>query len=468
VINSFSPVVNFRCSFHRMAKLGKIVVAPEKGTPIKKDKNTFKKKRDPQINTIKKAITSGEVATELKNRKAEQNSRTLYVKFTDEGLPASVDDIKGLHPDIKYVRTPKPAQTDKTKFKYAYVEFASEADCESAKTKLATTRFQEKELYVDYVGEKSKNFAANAKEKSDILLINDKRLYVTGLPQGINKELFRKMFPKCSSVTLPKRKKSTGGLGFVQFSTVGDAKAAFDAADKIELNGHKLRVAYAKMNKDEMAKRKAINEELSKLTPAQRAARLKEMREEKERSRAVNEELRKMTPEQRAAKLEELNEARTKRKQEKRKAKKEKRKLAEGEAAEVEESPSKAKKAKLAKSEEDEEVKFKGKDGQGEEEEESNDEALEDTMEEANEEESDEEEDNDDDDDDDDDDDNDEHGEEVEENDDDEDDDDDAEEAGEEQSGEEDNDEDDNDEEDDDEDDDDESDESEPVKKKKA
>merc|ERR550532_262753 len=50
------------------------------------------------------AIGSGDLAKDEVQRKKDQDSRTLYIRFGDkESLPTS-DEIKALHSDIKFVR----------------------------------------------------------------------------------------------------------------------------------------------------------------------------------------------------------------------------------------------------------------------------------------------------------------------------------------------------------------------------
>ena len=142
------------------------------------------------------------------------------------------------------MRTPRVKQRSgdtKEGISYAFVEFGSEADCKAAKTKLGTTQFQGSELYVDFVGAKSKKMAGGAgKDKSQF---NPTRLFVSGLAPGVTKTNLKEMFPKSASADIPQssRKKGTS-YGFVQFSTPSDAKSAFDAAQSLEISGHPITV----------------------------------------------------------------------------------------------------------------------------------------------------------------------------------------------------------------------------------
>ena len=148
------------------------------------------------------------------------------------------------------MRTPRTASKKKDSgiaFHYAFVEFSTEAECEKAKNKLATSRFQGNELFVDFVGAKSKKQLS----KPDPKRLNPTRLFVCGLAPGVTKTALKEMFPKCSSAEIPERSKRKGtSFGFVQFSSPADAKAAFDASQGLSLNGFNITVLFAKITDD--------------------------------------------------------------------------------------------------------------------------------------------------------------------------------------------------------------------------
>jgi len=209
---------------------------------------------------VRQSISNGELIKDEVMRLSQRDSRSLYIRFTSTNLPTSSEEIKKLHPEIKFVRTPRVKQNgDKIGFGYAFVEFGSEADCKAAKTKLGTTQFKGSELYVDFVGEKSKKMKGGAvKDKASF---NPTRLFVSGLVSGVTKTNLKEMFPKSASADIPissrKSKKATS-YGFVQFSSPSDAKAAFDAAQNLEISGHPITVLFAKRTeqKDEVVKKK--------------------------------------------------------------------------------------------------------------------------------------------------------------------------------------------------------------------
>merc|ERR1712013_512993 len=196
------------------------------------------------------AIGSGDLAKDEVQRKKEQDTRTLYIRFGDkDSLPTSADEIKALHSDIKFVRTPRKAVKSTNDIRYAFVEFENSDECKAARGKLATTQFKGKELIVDFVGEASKNKSQKVKSEDKApSRLNPTRLFICGLAPGVSKTNLKEMFPKASHADIPANSKKKGtSYGFVQFSSPGDAKAAFDAAKGLSIGGHKITVLFAKI-----------------------------------------------------------------------------------------------------------------------------------------------------------------------------------------------------------------------------
>merc|ERR1719422_2720833 len=156
------------------------------------------------------------------------------------------------------------AGKDKNGISYAFIEFGDQEECKSAKNKLATTQFKGKEVYVDFVGENSKAKKKSGKQKGGL---NPTRLFVCGLAKGVNKTNLKEMFPKAAHADIPQRSKKKGTtFGFVQFSTPADAKAAFDAAQDLSINNHKITVLFAKESetrKKKEAEKRKVNDETS-------------------------------------------------------------------------------------------------------------------------------------------------------------------------------------------------------------
>merc|ERR1719470_521982 len=315
------------------------------------------------------AIASGDVMKDEVTRKTEQDARTLYIRFGEKQQPKTAEEIKELHSDIKFVRTPRTSSKQKGGIGYAFIEFGDLEECKAAKNKLATTQFKGNEVYVDFVGENSK---AKKKIAKPSCQLNPTRLFVCGLAQGVNKSNLQEMFPKAGSACIPQRSKKKGtSYGFVQFSTPADAKAAFDAAQDLTIANHKITVLFAKMTdtKPEVQKKKA----------------------EKRKAKVEEKKLKKAKTEDDKETVEETDEEKGKKKAEKRA-----KMNAKKEAKETGIKEEKA--AELKKSEED-------NDEDDEEEEEDEKEDLDDTVAEKAEEDDDDDDDDDEEDDDDDDDD---------------------------------------------------------------
>merc|ERR1719470_773280 len=191
------------------------------------------------------AIASGDVMKDEVTRKTEQDARTLYIRFGEKQQPKTAEEIKELHSDIKFVRTPRTSSKQKGGIGYAFIEFGDLEECKAAKNKLATTQFKGNEVYVDFVGENSK---AKKKIAKPSCQLHPTRLFVSGLREGVDNSALKEMFPKAGSACIPQRAKKKGTTyGFVQFSTPADAKAAFDAAQDLTIANHKITVLFAKM-----------------------------------------------------------------------------------------------------------------------------------------------------------------------------------------------------------------------------
>merc|ERR1712013_531276 len=231
------------------------------------------------------AIGSGDLAKDEVQRKKEQDTRTLYIRFGDkDSLPTSADEIKALHSDIKFVRTPRKAVKSTNDIRYAFAEFENSDECKAARGKLATTQFKGKELIVDFVGEASKNKSQKVKSEDKApSRLNPTRLFICGLAPGVSKTNLKEMFPKASHADIPANSKKKGtSYGFVQFSSPGDAKAAFDAAKGLSIGGHKITVLFAKITdkKPEVVQKKKEKRDKRK------AEKRKVVKEEKEEESA--------------------------------------------------------------------------------------------------------------------------------------------------------------------------------------
>lgn len=208
-------------------------VAKTNKRPISKGQKEANKK-------ARMAIATGELASDEMNRRVERDQRTLYIRFKEE-RPADQDAIRSFHPDIQFVRIPRQA---KKSLKYCFVEFGSEEKCVQAKEILD----QNPDKYVDFVGGKSKMKTQNRKAQK--APINPTRLHVNGIVKGMSEQKLQQLFPKSTEAKIPKASLKKGtSYGFVQFANPADAKAAFDAAQKLNAGGHNITVLYARIGK---------------------------------------------------------------------------------------------------------------------------------------------------------------------------------------------------------------------------
>jgi len=180
----------------------------------------------------------------------DRNARKLFVKFTGQKFPDTIEEIKALDPlikslyvpDSKRVLNPKVYPTQTGKFPYAHIYMESEEAAEKVKKNLEKKKFKGGEMIVDYVGDK----AGRAAAKEDVLY-DSRRLHVFGLKPEIGPELIKKMFPRCNKVQKPKKGRPNA---FIQFSTVDDARAAFHAAQDLQIGDFALEVNFAVINQE--------------------------------------------------------------------------------------------------------------------------------------------------------------------------------------------------------------------------
>merc|ERR1712055_446676 len=92
-----------------------------------------------------------------------------------------------------------------------------------------------------------------------------------------------------SHADIPANSKKKGtSYGFVQFSSPGDAKAAFDAAKGLSIGGHKITVLFAKITdkKTEVVQKKKEKRDKRNAAKMKKAEKRKVVKEEKEEESA--------------------------------------------------------------------------------------------------------------------------------------------------------------------------------------
>merc|ERR1712172_148155 len=265
---------------------GKYVKAPQ--TLLKLDKSGGIKKSKKPVSALtidankaaRLALATGVITKDELNRRTDRDLRTLYLRFkSSDTAPKSSQDIFALEKGIKDVRIPRQGKaTGKHNIKYCFVEFSDESTCDSAKDKLAANP----DFVVDYVGEKSKNRQANASAgiTKNKMPINPVRLHVSGFGTKMTQDKLKALFPKSRAALIPKK---VDHYGFVNFDNPADAKAAFDAANKLKVDTEdgtqSMTVVFARMEKhgkvekaeDKVPKKRKKSEEAAEVKKADEA-----------------------------------------------------------------------------------------------------------------------------------------------------------------------------------------------------
>jgi len=269
-------------------KEGDLALKKTKDGKIQKKSNTTQKRplgkdtRD-SIKAARMALAEGKVASDEQQRKHAMDLRTLYVRFK-KSHPEGESEVReklGNHPEIKFVRIPRQNQKNRN-VRWAFVEFGSEAQCEAAKESLTKGAEAKDELYVDFVGVKSKSGGKPTQErgKRGKAPINPNRLFIGGLVEGLTEVKLKQLFPKCVEAVVKGAAKAGKGFAFIQFDNPGDAKAAFDASKKLTITGksgsegHHMTVVYARMNKSSVNKIQGQKSEKSKKSKGKKATEL--------------------------------------------------------------------------------------------------------------------------------------------------------------------------------------------------
>jgi len=107
----------------------------------------------------------------------------------------------------------------------AYMVFESEKKAKKGYKKLQGYNLHGEELYVDYVGEKSK---VTVKDKyNSPQQVDPLKLFVSGVPVETSVDDVREVFPKAQEITLPKTFKNNFKYALVSFGSVEEAQEAF-------------------------------------------------------------------------------------------------------------------------------------------------------------------------------------------------------------------------------------------------
>ncbi|KAK2181905.1 hypothetical protein NP493_370g06036 [Ridgeia piscesae] len=154
--------------------------------------------------------------------------------------------------DAKDVRLPLNQEGNMRGF--AFVEFHTEADVDTAMEEKQGADVGGRSLFLDYTGSKSKGAkksgsfgGAPQQRKSFGEAGKTKVLFVKNLSFNLTKESLQEAFDGATTAriaTFPDTGKPRG-FGFVEFDSPSDATAAFEAMNGTELDGRELKLDYA-------------------------------------------------------------------------------------------------------------------------------------------------------------------------------------------------------------------------------
>eukprot|EP00096_Caligus_rogercresseyi_P012129 TRINITY_DN4999_c0_g1_i1.p1 TRINITY_DN4999_c0_g1~~TRINITY_DN4999_c0_g1_i1.p1 ORF type:complete len:463 (-),score=172.43 TRINITY_DN4999_c0_g1_i1:160-1548(-) len=240
----------------------------EAKTPTKKDKK--KKAKAPvsngEVETPEKEPQNAEQAglhmTDVdrnqlfkseNDRRHEQDLRTLFIRFKNKKTMQSEADVYKVHPKIKHVRIyRRRRKKNNNPILFAFIEFESQKIAQEAHKDISP---KSDDYFVDFMGPDSKtkrnkkddNAVDKKKKNKTPSKINPLRLFVNGISSGITQSVLMELFPKASKAVIPKSKESKKSkFAFLDFKNPVDAKAAFDAAKDLSVNGHHITVLYAR------------------------------------------------------------------------------------------------------------------------------------------------------------------------------------------------------------------------------
>lgn len=196
----------------------------------------------------------------------ERHARMLFVKFVGQKFPETVEEIMALDPLIKSVHVSagfskgvldpkKYPNTTGGKYPDARIYMESEEAAETVKKNLEKKKFNGEEMVVSYSGEKA---GRTVKELKDTNVLEDRRLRIFGLIPEIDSAMIRKMFPRACHVQKAKKGRPSA---VVHFSTIDDARAAFHAAQNLQVGPFALDVNFATVdNEAKIANRKRVEQ----------------------------------------------------------------------------------------------------------------------------------------------------------------------------------------------------------------
>lgn len=201
----------------------------------------------PQAKKPKKDFPTVDLKNTEQQRRSDRDCRSLYVR----GFPVGTteEEIKTLSPDIVAVRIPmrKRKVHNTPGIIFAFLEFASEKAAEENFSVIEKKKFKGKDLFVDFVGGKSKNKSLADKSAAAQRNVNKLKLFVSSIPKQATMEDIGKAFPAAISVFV--NSSGANKTAQVLFANEEDAAEAFKSSSSLKMRGVQVVVLYALINK---------------------------------------------------------------------------------------------------------------------------------------------------------------------------------------------------------------------------
>ncbi|ESO87110.1 hypothetical protein LOTGIDRAFT_229268 [Lottia gigantea] len=222
-------------------KVGEKRKAENEGPKAKVSKPDEKQKQK-EKQKPKKVVKEEKIDPEQEKK----NRKILFIKNLPQEV--TVDEIKALSKDIQDVHLRKSHFKLGKKSWFAFLFFTNETITDKNHKLISSKKLHDKDVVVDFVGEKSKNKKLS-KYSSDYEL-DPLKLYVTGFDETCTDKDLKKLFPKCDNIHMPKRKKGAlHGFAFVFFTKPGDAQQALKTTNGKKVKENVLVVLQGKKTK---------------------------------------------------------------------------------------------------------------------------------------------------------------------------------------------------------------------------
>ncbi len=166
------------------------------------------------------------------------------------------------------------------------MEFPNEELTAKNYKELQHRKLRNKELVVDFVGEKSSYIKKEEKKKQQKEAQREpdsKRIHIGGLDKKTTEADLKKLFTNFTEFSMPTKKdtKLNMGFAFVTFANEDDAKKALEKTNGKEVNGRKITVEFAFKRVEQTNNKKENKKEVAKKATEEQQPAAKKRKNEK-------------------------------------------------------------------------------------------------------------------------------------------------------------------------------------------